>query len=279
MTIQQTCQIFQNRQKRASLMVITILLFVLATLGIDFLFAQFQDSSFYISESLLFSSYWLLFLPLLHFHWKLVKPTRKTLSGVFITGFATTAHLLGYPALVWLLSKCFYPHTFSYRQTFNYGLTNYFIETLLIYGLSFMIIVFYKNKFSNPPAAIDEKQDSVHSVITSLIVSDSNKKTAIAVHEILYFSASSPYVNIHHQSKKYLYTASLKLLETQLNNNQFVRIHKSYIVNIPKVVSFQSRLNGDYDLTLMDDTELRVSRNYAAVFKARFEAYHRVTTK
>ncbi|MBX2932033.1 MAG: LytTR family transcriptional regulator DNA-binding domain-containing protein [Chitinophagaceae bacterium] len=256
-----------------------LLLLIFATLGIDFLFAQFQNSSFYISESLLFSSYWLLFLPLLNIQRKLAKQTQKTSYKLLIVGLATTAHLLCYPALVWLLSKFFYYHTFSFWQTFDYGLTAYFIKTIIIYGLSLVIITIHKNNLSNNPITVEE-EIPVQRFLTSIIVSDSNnKKTAIDTNDILYFSASSPYVNIHHQSKKYLHTETLKSIEAKLDNHQFIRIHKSHLVNICKVVCYKSRLNGDYDLTLTDDTVLRLSRNYAAAFKACFEGRPHLTTK
>lgn len=261
------------------LLAAALLLLMCATLGIDFLFTQFQNSSFYISESFLFSSYWLLFLPLLNIQWKLAKQTRKISCRLLIAGLAITTHLLCYPAMIWLLSKCFYDHTFSFWQTFNYGLTAYFIKTTIIYGLSLVIIALHKNNLSSYPVTVEKKTPG-HGFLTSIIVSDkNNRKTAIATNDILYFSANPPYVTIHHQSKKYLYSETLKSLETKLNNHQFVRVHKSYIVNICGVVSYQSRLNGDYDLTLTDDTILRVSRHYAAAFKACFEEHHHLTIK
>lgn len=256
-----------------------ILLLVPATLCIDLLFAQFQNTSFYISESLLFSSYWLLFLPLLNIQRKLAKQTRNILHRLFIVGIVITIHLLSYPALVWLLSNSFYYHTFSFWQTFDYGLTAYFIITIIIYALSLVIITIHKNNELSTYPAATEKENFIQRFVTSIIVSENNKKTAIVTNDILYFSANSPYVTIHHQSKKYLHNETLKSLEKQLNNHEFIRIHKSYVVNISKVVSYQSRLNGDYDLTLTDDTVLRLSRNYAAAFKACFKDRHHLTTK
>lgn len=139
-------------------------------------------------------------------------------------------------------------------------------------------MIIYKNKFLRK-RVIEKIELPIQNFITSLIVSDfNNKKVVIDTNDIYYFSANSPYINIHHQTKKYLYSATLKSLQTQLNSDQFLRVHKSYVVNIGKVVSYQSRLNGDYDLLLSDNTVLRVSRNYAVIFKSAFEAHHRFTT-
>ena len=73
-------------------------------------------------------------------------------------------------------------------------------------------------------------------------------------------TAATPYISIHLEKRKYLYSETLKTICDQLDNNTFIRIHKSTIVNISKVRSFKSRLNGDYDLLLTDGSSLRLSR-------------------
>jgi len=115
--------------------------------------------------------------------------------------------------------------------------------------------------------------------ISTILVSDRNKKHSIYVSEILYFSANPPYINLHLEGKKYLYNETLKSISVKLNPEQFVRVHKSTIVNIKMVASFTTRLNGDYDLTLNNYTQIRVSRNFAADFKDLFNKTHHLTTK
>lgn len=275
MTLQQVIVFGQNRQKRNAFLWKALFLLVFITVWVDYFFSEVQKTSFYLSESLLFSTYWLLFLPLLNIQWRMAP--RKPLQGLLYAGVAAAIHLLAYPALVWLISKCFYGHTFAYRQTFGYGLTTYFIKTFLIYGLSVPAIALirgalhtgYKN---SPEAGLQE--EPAGSFCSFLLVPDThNSKTRIQIADILYLSANSPYINVYHPVKKYLLTETLRSLETQLPPDQFVRIHKSCIVNVEKVVSCRSRLNGDYDLELCDGTLLRLSRNYVTGFRARFHRH------
>lgn len=114
---------------------------------------------------------------------------------------------------------------------------------------------------------------------TTLVVADGNKKQSIKVSEILYISANPPYINIFIEGKKYLQNETLKSISATLNPEQFVRIHKSTIVNIEMVASYTSRLNGDYDLAMKNNVQLRVSRNFAADFKNRFNKTHQLTTE
>lgn len=275
MTIQHTYQIFQNKRRLHFTIILCIVLFIFANIVLDFLFTLFRNSSFYISEALLFSvSFWILFLPLVLILKKIMERNRSIrLNFVFISSIIIM-HQFAYPALVWILSEIFYYHTFSYWQTFSFSLSNYFLITALIYMVTFAVFSRRRNQVKSTTIEIETKEESF---ITSIVVADANnKKLFLQIGDILYFSANSPYISIYHCSKKYLHTETLKSLETQLDGKQFVRIHKSHIVNLSKIASIQSRQNGDYDITLINNTILRLSRNYSKNFKSKF---HHLTTK
>ncbi|WP_374172573.1 LytR/AlgR family response regulator transcription factor [Flavobacterium tructae] len=276
-----TDQIFQSKQKPNFIITVCVLLFIFTNVALDYSFTLFQNSAFYISESLLFSSYWVLFLPLLIVVLKWIRKTENLTVRLLVISAAVLLHLFSYPILVWIISKAFYDHTFSYWQTFNFGLSAYFIKTVIIYGFSLVISILWNRKSESLllKEKIDEQRNG-QNFISSILISDPhNKKMLLEVNEILYFTANSPYINIYHSSKKYLHTQTLRALETQLDEKQFVRIHKSHIVNISKISFIRSRQNGDYDVTLSENTILRVSRNYANNFKSKFSEYNQLTLK
>ncbi len=276
-----TYQIFQKKQKLNSIIATCIMLFIFTNVLLDFLFTLSQNSSFYISESLIFSSYWLLFLPLLTLAFKISWKVEKLDLKLFFLSLITILHLFSYPALVWIISKTFYYHTFDYWQTFNFGLSAYFIKSVIVYGFSFLAFIQINKKIQLPQIekeieVLTEKQDFIRSI---LIADNNNKKSLINVNDILYFSANSPYININILEKKYLHTETLKSLEKQLDHKQFVRIHKSHIVNIHKISSIESRQNGDYDIKLSNNKILRLSRNYTKNFKSKLSDFHQLNTK
>jgi DNA-binding LytR/AlgR family response regulator len=212
---------------------------------------------------------------------KLNKETERLGLKLFLISSAIAFHLFSYPALVWFISKIFFQHTFDYWQTFNFGLSAYFIKTVIIYGFSFVTFTSWKKRSRSLQVSetIEEKIDKQNFISSVLVSDNNNQKLLLQINDILYFSANSPYINIFHLSKKYLHTETLKSLESKLNDQQFVRIHKSHIVNINKISSIQSRQNGDYDVTLLDNSILRVSRNYAKKFKSIFFQQHQLTIK
>ena len=280
MTEQQASYNLIYRQRRVVVVISCLLALAFVTIALDLLFSKIQNTSFYLSESLLFSTFWLLFFPLLSLQLRLNSRTKKIPVYLLITALVTGLHILIYPVMIWLLSMAFYNHTFLYEQTFNFGVTEYLIKAVIIYSFAMALIVIYKHKILTSTLSADEEYLSNQTFITSLTVSDTNNiKIVLQANDVLYFSANSPYINIHHTSKKYLQKQTLKSLESQLNSVQFLRIHKSCIVNIYKVISYKSRLNGDYDITLSDDTQLRLSRNYLQTFKLAMEDAHRLTVK
>lgn len=124
MKTQAIYSIFQSRQKY--IFIVCSILFIAANIILDYLFTVFQNSSFYFSESLLFSSYWIIYILLAPLFFKLVEQLSKITSKLLLTSFAIVLHLIIYPALVWVISKIFYNHTFPYWQTFNFTISAYF---------------------------------------------------------------------------------------------------------------------------------------------------------
>ena len=272
--------IVEYKDKRNIALFISLVTLGILTVSIDFLFSLFQNTSFYITESLLFSSFWLLFFPLLNIQYLSLKKTKTLFFSLLITGLMIIVHLFTYPILVWLISRSFYSHTFEYKQTFNFEITEHLIKTILIYGFPLLIVSIYRHRLPKQTVTTEKEQPVETNFLLTLIVLDTNnKKTVIEVSDVLLFAANSPYITIHHPTKKYLHNQTLKSLQSQLDSSQFVRIHKSYIVNINHVSSCQSRLNGDYDLTLTDKTMVRLSRKFASEFNAVFQKSHRFAVK
>lgn len=110
--------------------------------------------------------------------------------------------------------------------------------------------------------------------LENIVISNGKDNTIVKVNDILQITSATPYIAIQLQNKKYLHTETLKSISEQLDNRIFIRVHKSTVVNTNKVVSFKSRLNGDYDLFLINGNEIRLSRTFAAHFKKLFQANH-----
>jgi two-component system LytT family response regulator len=80
--------------------------------------------------------------------------------------------------------------------------------------------------------------------------------------EIDWIEAASNYVEIHTGSQSFLVRHTMNELEKKLNPRQFVRIHRSFIVNLAKIRGVQPCNSGEYMVRLQNGKELPSSRGY-----------------
>lgn len=80
--------------------------------------------------------------------------------------------------------------------------------------------------------------------------------------EIDWIEAASNYVEIHAGSQSYLVRQTMSELEKRLHPKQFLRIHRSYIVNVGKIRGVQPCNSGEYMVRLQNGKELPSSRGY-----------------
>ncbi|MBU7577170.1 MAG: LytTR family transcriptional regulator [Flavihumibacter sp.] len=257
---------------RALLVLISCL--VLFTLVQDYLYASFRGSGYYIEESLLFSSFWLFFIPLWWMQWKWFQYNEKVSKTRMLIALLVPIllHLLIYAVFISLFSGLFFNHQFELKQTFWFGLTEYLYVLLGFY----LAPIFLHRWYPKSESVIEEKQVSSvqqSNPIRQLLVADGNRKVVVTVTDLIYLEASSPYVMLYLENKKLLHRETLKGLEAQLDPVEFVRVHKSCIVNCKKIQAVRSRGNGDYELELVTGTVIRLSRNYVSEFRKVFQQF------
>lgn len=277
-----TSAIVLSNKKVVLFLLWMLLAFISFTLFQDFIEAKIKNTAFYFSESFMFSSFRWLFVPLLFAQYRIVK--RRNIWGtpslLTLISLPFLIHVIAFPLLVWIISNSFYYHTYGFQQTFRYTLSEHLFSLSFFYSIPVLTYSFFTKIVSQETnvAAIKTTQISGQ-FIEAILITEGYKKYSVAVSDILFFSAQSPYINIVLQNKKHLHAETLKSIVTKLNPTLFIRIHKSTIVNIKMVDSYNSRLNGDYDLTMKNNEKLRVSRNYAKDFKILFNQTNRITTQ
>ncbi len=101
-----------------------------------------------------------------------------------------------------------------------------------------------------------------------LVVKDGTRVTLIPIAKLDYVEAQDDYVALASQGKKHLKQQTIASLEACLDPNCFVRIHRSYIVNLERVVRIEPYGKDSRLAILSDGTRLLVSRAGYARLKA-----------
>ncbi|MCP3098132.1 LytTR family DNA-binding domain-containing protein [Myxococcus sp. K15C18031901] len=100
-----------------------------------------------------------------------------------------------------------------------------------------------------------------------LAIRDTGRVVFLEVDEIEYIEAADYYVQIHAGGKAYLHRETMQHLETRLDPERFMRIHRSAIVNARRIRELRSEGRRDLIVVLTSGVELRVARSHREKFQ------------
>lgn len=239
----------------------------------DAVYSWVHGTPFYWSEALLFKVFWFLFLPLgyafLLFDRRYPGPTGwgAVVARVFLASMAMgTAHVLLFATVISGVSELFFAESFSFYWAIEKNFSVHFYKYLSAYlGISAAVVWFHRH----PPGASAPKAELQEAYPGVLTLQNGKKRIPVPVADIVSVHADDPYVAVHANGNVYLQASSLRRMEESLDPSIFVRVHRSSIANIRRVVEMRSRMNGDYDLRMCDGREIRLSRRYAQALKEK----------
>ena len=96
-----------------------------------------------------------------------------------------------------------------------------------------------------------------------VVVKTGGKVIFLRAEEIEWVEAAGNYVRLHVGGESHLFRESMKNMETRLDGDVFVRIHRSAIVNVDRIRELQPWFHGEYVVILHDGTRLMASRVFA----------------
>ena len=113
----------------------------------------------------------------------------------------------------------------------------------------------------------EQQEDSIHRVV----VKSRSKIHVIPVEKILYIEAQDDYVMIYTPDSKHLKQKTMKYFESHLPEEDFVRIHRSYIARISEISQLQLYEKESYIVILKNGVKLPVSKTGLPKLKAKLD--------
>jgi len=101
-----------------------------------------------------------------------------------------------------------------------------------------------------------------------IVVKVNGEVKILPLQDVFYLEAADDYVKIHTGDKYYLKHQTMSHFEQHLPEHQFVRIHRSYLVNIQHIHKVDLYEKEQYCVILRNDVRLQVSRTGYAKLKA-----------
>ena len=93
-----------------------------------------------------------------------------------------------------------------------------------------------------------------------IAIRDAGRTVLVPLAEIDWIEAADYYVQLHVGAKSYLHREPMRDLEARLDPARFVRIHRSTIVALDRVIELRPSAHGDHCVRLRDGTDLKLSR-------------------
>jgi two-component system, LytTR family, response regulator len=116
--------------------------------------------------------------------------------------------------------------------------------------------------------ALLEDMKSGSKYIKRLTIKLTGRTILLPTDEIDWIETYGNYMKVHAGRESHLIRVTMQSLETRLDPEKFVRVHRSVMVNVEKIKEIYPRSNGDQDLVLQNGQRLMLSRNYRDKFFA-----------
>lgn len=103
----------------------------------------------------------------------------------------------------------------------------------LSYSRFLLAIQKLQNEFDKHATNIHSKEER------SLFVNSNGRTVKLDFVDIDFVEANSDYVNIYTENKRYIVNSTLKNILSKLPSVDFIQVHRSYIVNVTKIVEIE----------------------------------------
>ena len=126
--------------------------------------------------------------------------------------------------------------------------------------------------------ALDREKDKLThfsprpKIAERLAVKTRGEMVFLSVADVDWIESASYYACLHVGGNTYVLRRSLLELEHELDGEQFMRIHRSIIVNLERIHKLELQDGGDYEVILRSGDRLRLSRRFRRSLLGRMNA-------
>jgi two-component system LytT family response regulator len=165
---------------------------------------------------------------------------------------------------------------------FSTAYNEYALKAFEMNAVDYLLKPYSKDRFKKAIEKAEEKLQSKSSDQTAIkelsatppeesleriVVKTGSKIKVIPIETVLYLEAQDDYVMLYTSEGKFLKQQTMKFFEQSLPPNQFIRIHRSYIVNVEQMVQMENYEKDTYRVVLKNTAKLPVSRSGYGLLK------------
>lgn len=151
------------------------------------------------------------------------------------------------------------------------GYPSYAIDAFLVHPYDYILKPFKKEKITQVVNSLAKESGSKSLASSKIIIKSETDTYFIPSEEVIFAEKLQRNIIVHTKKRTYEVSQNLSELELTLNNN-FLKVHRSYIVNLDKVSKLTHLGNRAYELEFEDyEQKALISRNKFDELKSRFK--------
>jgi two-component system, LytTR family, response regulator len=155
---------------------------------------------------------------------------------------------------------------------FSTAYDKYALKAFEVHAVDYLLKPYTQERFKIAVNRIDANFEKIRPFAEDLLINKLNfperilvqtakKLITIAVKDIIRIEAFGDYSKIFTKESSFLSNFGISVLETKLNPELFIRVHRSSIVNINDVKELSKNATG-FDILMHNNDVVRVSRGY-----------------
>ncbi|MEJ2114181.1 MAG: LytTR family DNA-binding domain-containing protein [Flavobacteriaceae bacterium] len=172
-----------------------------------------------------------------------------------LTGFQFLDLLENKPQIIFITGKTQYAF-----KAFNYDATDYLHKPITRERFNAAVNKALKQQKLKNPINVDDNY---------MIIRSKHKKHKVFNRNIKWVEALGDYIKLVTDEKSFIILSTMKAFENELPEEKFLRIHKSYIVNLTKIERFSPKM------VEIDNSEIPLSRNKKTLLVDALKTFER----
>jgi len=155
---------------------------------------------------------------------------------------------------------------------FTTAYDQYAIKSFEFNALDYLLKPISKERLSKAIVKLSmrERQNQVKKQLKAngrIFLKDGEQCWLVELKDIKLFESCGNYTLVYFENYKPLVHKSLNNIEARLDEHQFFRVNRQFIVNLQFVKNVELGVNGNYRLTLQNNMEINVSRGHSSRLK------------
>src|SRR5690625_134239 len=148
--------------------------------------------------------------------------------------------------------------------------SEYAVDAFELAAVDYLVKPFGRERFRRAVERTIRALESGHSgagadaegmgYVERLFVRDRTRIVPLSTGAVIHFEARGDYIVVMTSSGRYMIRGTMQDLEERLDPNRFIRVHRSWIVNLDQVESFEPYDAQRFLITMVDGKEIVASR-------------------